>query len=307
MTTTSLNTNNQCHLTTDLLIEPKKMPFINKDHTHEFVFEGDDLRDTRWTVSYNVCTSPTCSDLTLELQFNPVRGAHTSELDVHTVYAYFDSREVVDKENPEERTFADAVAKELTSEDWHLLHKRFAALKQRLYENVDLTDQDFDFPFDKIEDEGLKIAYNDVLPFHNPLNVTVEDHCYRAIDQHCVIPRCPCTEVNVSFFEELSEPESNDKEVDEEFTVTLNFKRQRSRIEATYMESALPQKRIMDAFLDQFGYELMAERNRTLKKLYQRNRNKQFAPVTRASEKIGRNEPCPCGSGKKYKKCCGRA
>ncbi|HAM51467.1 MAG TPA: hypothetical protein DCP92_12545 [Nitrospiraceae bacterium] len=22
------------------------------------------------------------------------------------------------------------------------------------------------------------------------------------------------------------------------------------------------------------------------------------------SEKIGRNDPCPCGSGKKYKKCC---
>jgi hypothetical protein len=24
------------------------------------------------------------------------------------------------------------------------------------------------------------------------------------------------------------------------------------------------------------------------------------------SEKTGRNQPCPCGSGKKYKKCCGR-
>jgi uncharacterized protein len=24
-----------------------------------------------------------------------------------------------------------------------------------------------------------------------------------------------------------------------------------------------------------------------------------------AKEKVGRNEPCPCGSGKKYKKCCG--
>ena len=24
------------------------------------------------------------------------------------------------------------------------------------------------------------------------------------------------------------------------------------------------------------------------------------------SRKIGRNDPCPCGSGKKYKKCCGR-
>jgi SEC-C motif-containing protein len=26
--------------------------------------------------------------------------------------------------------------------------------------------------------------------------------------------------------------------------------------------------------------------------------------VRRASPKVGRNEPCPCGSGKKYKKCC---
>ncbi len=29
-------------------------------------------------------------------------------------------------------------------------------------------------------------------------------------------------------------------------------------------------------------------------------------PVKREGEKIGRNAPCPCGSGKKYKKCCGR-
>ncbi len=26
----------------------------------------------------------------------------------------------------------------------------------------------------------------------------------------------------------------------------------------------------------------------------------------RKTEKIGRNDPCPCGSGKKYKKCCGK-
>jgi SEC-C motif-containing protein len=29
------------------------------------------------------------------------------------------------------------------------------------------------------------------------------------------------------------------------------------------------------------------------------------APVARATPKIGRNDPCPCGSGKKHKKCCG--
>ena len=29
-------------------------------------------------------------------------------------------------------------------------------------------------------------------------------------------------------------------------------------------------------------------------------------PVRRSGPKVGRNEPCPCGSGKKYKNCCGR-
>lgn len=33
-----------------------------------------------------------------------------------------------------------------------------------------------------------------------------------------------------------------------------------------------------------------------------------LAPTTivRTSPKVGRNEPCPCGSGKKYKQCCGK-
>ena len=29
------------------------------------------------------------------------------------------------------------------------------------------------------------------------------------------------------------------------------------------------------------------------------------ATIVRDQPKIGRNDPCPCGSGKKYKKCCG--
>ncbi len=28
-------------------------------------------------------------------------------------------------------------------------------------------------------------------------------------------------------------------------------------------------------------------------------------PIRREAPKVGRNDPCPCGSGKKYKKCCG--
>ena len=38
--------------------------------------------------------------------------------------------------------------------------------------------------------------------------------------------------------------------------------------------------------------------------LYVDGENKKGETVR--SEKVGRNEPCPCGSGKKYKKCCGK-
>ena len=34
--------------------------------------------------------------------------------------------------------------------------------------------------------------------------------------------------------------------------------------------------------------------------------NKKKEPVKNNNKKIGRNEPCPCGSGKKYKNCCGK-
>jgi preprotein translocase subunit SecA len=32
---------------------------------------------------------------------------------------------------------------------------------------------------------------------------------------------------------------------------------------------------------------------------------RQDSPFVRTDKKVGRNEPCPCGSGKKYKACCG--
>ena len=36
------------------------------------------------------------------------------------------------------------------------------------------------------------------------------------------------------------------------------------------------------------------------------NTSEKPATVKRDKPKIGRNDPCPCGSGKKYKYCCGR-
>ena len=51
--------------------------------------------------------------------------------------------------------------------------------------------------------------------------------------------------------------------------------------------------------LKQWDDVLTEERRKEIKKEYNKTR-------IVVSNKVGRNEPCPCGSGKKYKKCCGR-
>ncbi len=48
--------------------------------------------------------------------------------------------------------------------------------------------------------------------------------------------------------------------------------------------------------------EILGEQETKLSKAME-----QFVTSAKSEdEKIGRNDPCPCGSGKKYKKCCGK-
>ena len=47
--------------------------------------------------------------------------------------------------------------------------------------------------------------------------------------------------------------------------------------------------------------DILTEERR--KELYKESRN---STTVVKGKKIGRNDPCPCGSGKKYKKCCGK-
>jgi uncharacterized protein YecA (UPF0149 family) len=53
--------------------------------------------------------------------------------------------------------------------------------------------------------------------------------------------------------------------------------------------------------LPQWDGVLSAEDRKSIQKDYNRSKT-----VVNES-KVGRNDPCPCGSGKKYKKCCGKS
>lgn len=49
------------------------------------------------------------------------------------------------------------------------------------------------------------------------------------------------------------------------------------------------------------------EQNKNIKEGFEGdNAGEKKKPFVRKTKKIGRNDPCPCGSGKKYKNCCGK-
>lgn len=81
-------------------------------------------------------------------------------------------------------------------------------------------------------------------------------------------------------------------------------------VTAAYIEPWKDREGEDDAYLDEEEFEEGNDAERPEPFLLSLSETPQESeprlPYT-APEKIGRNEPCPCGSGKKYKKCCGTA
>ena len=61
-----------------------------------------------------------------------------------------------------------------------------------------------------------------------------------------------------------------------------------------------------DALRWAFQARLTEPQPQTPRRVMENRSDNEPAQPVRAENRIGRNDPCPCGSGKKYKKCCGR-
>ena len=75
-------------------------------------------------------------------------------------------------------------------------------------------------------------------------------------------------------------------------------------------DSRISEQEIMGSLQQAYANldSLLLQRHMVLKNLFRRTHVRTESPkanVEMGRNKIGRNDPCPCGSGKKYKKCCG--
>jgi hypothetical protein len=185
-----------------------------------------------------------------------------------------------------------------------------------------------EFSLDPVEIEnGKLVAYSQVAGDSGSIleggqNVWMtfpfEGTDYLVEDQYCLNPECRCRKAHLTFLEARPMP-GGIKNIRDAFdaTMTLNG---RAEVGETFAVNAPLARRILEAWRTREDrLSVLRVRYKEMKEVGRRifaaevdrllDEDMPHVPPTppiRVAPKVGRNEPCPCGSGKKYKKCCGR-
>lgn len=136
---------------------------------------------------------------------------------------------------------------------------------------------------------GDLILYADAFPFDWDLMFSHDGRAYVVFDEYCANPQCSCESAAV----ELVDGSDHGRRVG---VIRLEG----DRVVDTKLEGELAT--VWRAFLAEHGQRTIRERRRQLRELAA-----EHAPrpqPQRSAPKIGRNELCFCGSGRKYKRCC---
>jgi hypothetical protein len=164
--------------------------------------------------------------------------------------------------------------------------------RQRIHEGSVRTDLDL-----RSWISGDKLAWAEVFNTVRADGYHYRGSDYFAVDYYCVMPDCDCDDVDLAFAGE--EPAG-------EVRIELGSG-ETELIPGPGGAEVLPV--LWDHFLKRHhGVDILRRRSAAMKRFgreYITSVSEQ-RQEERPSVKVGRNQPCPCGSGKKYKRCCGR-
>jgi hypothetical protein len=252
------------------------------------------------------CQNPVCTCGTVYLELTRLEDViHENPVKKKVVISLNEKQ--LDSENvaqlsEEDLKFSELVLSQLNEHDFRILETNYWILKHELTKEADLESIEAHFDFNEVERDGLMFPYNDILPFGNQFLVNLEGKNCLIFDQYCILPKCPCTDIMMNFYE-IGEQADN---VGELFAISLDYKKKTWELtkEGSWpVNIEIVRSSILNEFPD--FYKQIKTRHAQLKTIYAncKKRNYSTRPKT-VIQKVGRNDPCPCGSGKKFKKCC---
>jgi hypothetical protein len=288
------------------------LQLLDKEKRCQAVFL-ENGRETVYDVDFYICASPVCLCNTVEMTLTPVSADPETGMrgparvvNVDVVARKLADGEEVKKRGPE-RDFADNLLRQMDGDDFQFLLRQYLAYKQIRTDEADPEEIDAIFEYDQIDKEGVLTAYKDILPYSDPFLVTLNGEPCVVLDQYCLKRGCSCTDVCLNVFRIEPDCTAVGRELGSYF---VDYRREKWRTadapegNRDWIDLATVRQAITDQ-LPSF-YAQMKKRHRRLARIYDHCRDKAggTALPVRGQEKIGRNDPCPCGSGRKYKKCC---
>jgi len=265
-------------------------------------------RIEKYECIISACENPVCTCETAYLDLIPKQVKEENreqfpprkvEIDIAKKSLGYENKKRVPKEDLE---FAERFLRKLDENDFQILYKSHFAFKNKISEEASLDSIDAIFEYHEVENNGLMSAYNDVLPYGDQLFVTINGKQCIILDQYCLLPKCSCTDTFLNIFS-IDKVGKTGKEL---YAASLNYrKKQWKLIEEDLFPVTL--KTVRTAIEDQLPniYKQLHKRHIKLKAIYAHCKKKHYSPKEELQlPKVGRNDPCPCGSGKKYKKCC---
>ena len=169
------------------------------------------------------------------------------------------------------------------------------------------------YPFEKVERDGLMISYRHSIPFDAPIIVSRAGVDLWLDELHCVAPWCHCHNASIALFERESGAMLHECEPRHEAAAFVLDHRCARWTDADTEQPPRGEALVLkELLLAQHPdvLQILAQQQRLLRRIYLASKAALYreptAPTVPAmgAGKVGRNEPCPCGSGKKYKKCC---
>jgi hypothetical protein len=207
----------------------------------------------------------------------------------------------IETDQPDNKAYyVDFLEKALAEKDlFEIIERRWRMVKKVNFDNWKNKDW-------SSWEQGELISWNDIFPDDRQIVLNENKNRILIDDQYCITPGCTCKNITVSFISIGSK--NKGQNLGAMFIDTEKW-------QVDYVEPAAGTEdkliklwqKIQKKYpsIKKTLLERMDEMKTIGKEITRLSGNMRIAPLkNHLNKKVGRNEPCPCGSGKKYKKCC---
>jgi len=277
------------------LPEPHAMPYAMVRITTTKPFIGQ-----TFALLLAACSNPHCGCRVLTTTFCECdeHGAIVESARSFHAKIDCDSRQVTSGTDKHGQHLAAELIDGCTDAKWNEYCQVLRQIKQQVIEKADLSSFSHEFDVDAVED-GLIVYAHEVFPLITTPLLQLDGHSYAVLDGYCLRTSCDCQDAQLCFCL------TNARADAELLNCYVSYNIKTGKWQAGDNNTGFSHDRFMRLLQDKVKLaEYLPLRRKRIREAYACNRGAASTPIRLAEPRVGRNDPCPCGSGKKYKKCC---